>query len=73
MWAFFLMIGGLIGGIFYVFFWIIKFNFMLIYQMLRYMALGSAYVGKKILELPYGWLILTGLVLILLLVQALAS
>lgn len=73
MWAFFLVIGGLIGSVFYGFFWIIKFSFMIIYKMLKYMALGVAYVAKRILELPYGWAILTGIVLILLLIEALSS
>lgn len=73
MWAFFLVIGGLIGSVFYGFFWVIKFSFMIIYKMLKYMALGVAYVAKRILELPYGWAILTGIVLILLLIEALSS
>lgn len=73
MWAFFLVIGGLIGSMFYGFFWVIKFSFMIIYKMLKYMALGVAYVAKRILELPYGWAILTGIVLILLLIEALSS
>lgn len=73
MWALFLMIGGLIGSVFYGFFWVIKFSFMIIYKMLKYMALSVAYVAKRILELPYGWAILTGIVLILLLIEALSS
>lgn len=71
MWAFFLAIGGLIGIIFYGFFWIIRFNFMIIYKMLRYMALGAMYVIKRILELPYGWAILVGLLVIIMIIQAL--
>lgn len=67
------MIGGLIGSVFYGFFWVIKFSFMIIYKMLKYMALSVAYVAKRILELPYGWAILTGIVLILLLIEALSS
>ena len=46
---------------------------MIIYKMLKYMALSVAYVAKRILELPYGWAILTGIVLILLLIEALSS
>lgn len=73
MWALFLVIGGLIGSVFYGMFWIIKFCFMLIYQMFRYLALGVAYVVKRILELPYGWAILVGLVTIMMLIEALGS
>ena len=73
MWAFFLAIGGLIWSIFYGFFWVIKFSFMLIYNMLRYMALGVAYVVKRILDLPFGWAILLWLFIIMLLIQAISS
>lgn len=66
-------IGGLIWSIFYGFFWVIKFSFMLIYNMLRYMALGVAYVVKRILDLPFGWAILLGLFIIMLLIQAISS
>lgn len=71
--ALFLAIGGLIWSIFYGFFWVIKFSFMLIYNMLRYMALGVAYVVKRILDLPFGWAILIGLVAVMLLIQAISS
>lgn len=71
--ALFLAIGGLIWSIFYGFFWVIKFSFMLIYNMLRYMALGVAYVVKRILDLPFGWAILLGLFIIMLLIQAISS
>lgn len=71
--ALFLSIGGLIWSIFYGFFWVIKFSFMLIYNMLRYMALGVAYVVKRILDLPFGWAILLGLFIIMLLIQAISS
>ena len=73
MWALFLAIGGLIWSIFYGFFWVIKFSFMLIYNMLRYMALGVAYVVKRILDLPFGWAILLWLFIIMLLIQAISS
>ena len=73
MWALFLAIGGLIWSIFYGFFRVIKFSFMLIYNMLRYMALGVAYVVKRILDLPFGWAILLGLFIIMLLIQAISS
>lgn len=73
MWALFLAIGGLIWSMFYGFFWVIKFSFMLIYNMLRYMALGVAYVVKRILDLPFGWAILLGLFIIMLLIQAISS
>lgn len=46
---------------------------MLIYNMLRYMALGVAYVVKRILDLPFGWTILLGLFIIMLLIQAISS
>lgn len=73
MWALFLAIGGLIGSVFYGIFWIIKWDFMIIYKMLKYMALGVAFVVKRILELSYGWVILVGLVIALTLIQAFAS
>ncbi len=73
MWAFFLVIGGLIGSVFYGFFWVIKFSFMFIYKMFKYMALGTAYVVKRILDLPHGWAILAGVVIILALIQAFSS
>lgn len=46
---------------------------MLIYNMLRYMALGVAYVVKRILDLPFGWAILIGLVAVMLLIQTISS
>lgn len=73
MWAFFIAIGGVLVSVLYGFFWVIKFSFMLIYKMLRFMALGAKYVVMRILELPYGWAILIGLVIILLIIQALST
>ena len=70
MWAFFLAIGGLIWSVLYGIFWVIKFDFMLIYQMFKYIALGIKYVVMRILELPYGWAVLVGLVIIMMLIQA---
>lgn len=54
----------------YGIFWVIKFDFMLIYKMFKYIALGIKYVVMRILELPYGWAILVGLVIIMMLIQA---
>lgn len=70
MWAFFLAIGGLIWSVLYGIFWVIKFDFMLIYKMFKYIALGIKYVVMRILELPYGWAILVGLVITMMLIQA---
>lgn len=70
MWAFFLAIGGLIWSVLYGIFWVIKFDFMLIYKMFKYIALGIKYVVMRILEQPYGWAILVGLVIIMMLIQA---
>ena len=70
MWAFFLAIGGLIWSVLYGIFWVIKFDFMLIYKMFKYIALGIKYVVMRILELPYGWAILVCLVIIMMLIQA---
>lgn len=52
---------------------VIKFSFMFIYKMFKYMALGTAYVVKRILDLPHGWAILAGVVIILALIQAFSS
>lgn len=46
---------------------------MFIYKMFKYMALGTAYVVKRILDLPHGWAILAGVVIILALIQAFSS
>lgn len=70
MWALFLAIGGLIGSIFYGFFWVMKFCFMVFYKILQTTAIWTKDLVVFILGLPHGWAILIGLIVLILLVYA---